>query len=135
MQLRSAKSQLLQEAEESDDELRWIPIESVHDTLQEYFRTSNNMMNVYPELLPGDFPPRSDEPGYRTSFGGQPRWIQFTDYPNCEECGSPMPFIGQIDSIGLANCEKTRNSFQFNDAGMIYIFHCCGLSKVVDSSG
>lgn len=133
-QIRQAKERLLHEAKETKDDSRWFPIEIVHDELQKYIRISNKMMDVYPELFPGDFPNPSVALGHRTRFGGQPRWIQPTDYPSCEACGSPMPFVGQIDSVGLAKSENTKGSFKFSDAGMIYIFHCCGSSKVIDSS-
>lgn len=125
---------MLHAAQEAEDDHSWIPIESVHDALQEYIRISNKMMDLYSVLFPGDLPSSSEEMGHRTRFGGQPRWIQPTDYPNCDVCGSPMPFIGEIDSVGLAQSEKAKGSFTFNDAGMFYIFHCCGLSKVIDSS-
>ncbi len=46
-QIRRAKVRLLHEAKEAEDDHRWIPIESVHDALQDYIRISNKMMDVF----------------------------------------------------------------------------------------
>jgi hypothetical protein len=63
--------------------------------------------------------------GKRSKFGGQPNWIQNDDTPICPDCGEPMTFVAQLDSIGFdrANGEAAQG-FMFGDVGLIYVFFC-----------
>ncbi len=73
--------------------------------------------------------------GRRSKLGGIPDWLQGEDVPNCEDCGKPMTFIGQIDSI---EHDQTGNPHQqpydeqeyiFGDVGLIYVFYCFDCSS------
>ena len=54
-------------------------------------------------------------PGTRHKLGGRPDWLQGDQTPRCE-CGQPMQFYGQLDSIG--------DDFNLADVGIIYVFVC-----------
>ena len=60
--------------------------------------------------------------GRRSKLGGQPTWIQNEDTPNCEDCGEPMTFVAQLDSIGHRQPEA--QGYMFGDVGLIYVFFC-----------
>ena len=62
--------------------------------------------------------PRACNPhlGFRHKIGGSPDWIQGEETPKCPECGLPMSFYGQLDSLG--------EDFDIGDCGMIYVFLC-----------
>lgn len=67
--------------------------------------------------------------GNRTKFGGSPDWIQNDATPVCTCCKKAMTFIGQIDSLSVAEnalgqALKERGSYMFGDAGMVYVFWC-----------
>lgn len=81
-----------------------------------------------------DYP---DNLGQRTKLGGAPDWIQGDETPECSECGEPMSFVAQIDSIEhdsprnpLHRRFPTPKDYMFGDVGMIYVFFCfpCGQS-------
>lgn len=72
-----------------------------------------------------------DNLGLRTKLGGKPDWIQDDATPECEECGEPMSFVAQIDSIEhqsehnpLMDEPPRHIDFLFGDVGMIYVFYC-----------
>ncbi|MEM8510346.1 MAG: hypothetical protein AAF717_21110 [Bacteroidota bacterium] len=50
----------------------------------------------------------NNEVGFRHKLGGTPDSIHGVEFPNCKDCGKPMTFYAQIDSIGatynLADC-------------------------------
>ncbi len=86
-------------------------------------------------LAPGEtaYPPGDHSfDGRRTKLGGAPDWEQGDEHPNCPECGEPMSFVAQIDSV---EHEKRNNPhgrpvlgddqhWMFGDVGMIYVFFC-----------
>lgn len=79
----------------------------------------------------------TDEPGLRTKLGGKPSWIQGDATPECEECGEPMHFVAQIDSIEhrseynpLMVDPPKHVDFMFGDVGMIYVFYCFDCTRV-----
>ena len=57
-----------------------------------------------------------EEIGKRHQLGGEPRFLQETEWPNCPSCQEVMLFYGQLDSI--------NDEFCIADCGMIYIFIC-----------
>jgi uncharacterized protein YwqG len=63
------------------------------------------------------------EIGTRHQLGGEPNFIQREDYPVCPDCGKPMTFYAQIDSINDDVC--------LADCGMIYVFVCFDCNKTV----
>lgn len=75
-----------------------------------------------------------DNVGFRSKLGGEPNWIQEPEVPVCPDCGIPMTFVGQIDSI--EQMKYTHNNsltftlptskilYDFGDAGMLYLFYC-----------
>ena len=78
--------------------------------------------------VPLDYP---ENVGLRTKLGGKPDWIQLAETPDCEECGEPMYFVAQIDSVEHQNehnplmDEPPKHiDFMFGDVGMIYVFYC-----------
>jgi hypothetical protein len=54
------------------------------------------------------------EIGTRHRLGGNPNFIQRDDFPTCPDCGKPMTFYAQIDSVNDEVC--------LADCGMIYVF-------------
>ena len=75
--------------------------------------------------------------GLRTKLGGKPDWIQSDETPECDECGEPMAFVAQIDSVEHQNehnpivQERTKHiDFMFGDVGMIYVFYCFDCAQV-----
>jgi uncharacterized protein YwqG len=72
--------------------------------------------------------------GTRTKLGGEPTWIQDDETPECAQCGEPMHFVAQIDSIehrsahnpamNVINERPKHIDFMFGDVGMIYVFYC-----------
>ncbi len=75
--------------------------------------------------------------GLRTKLGGKPDWIQGNETPECEDCGEPVYFVAQIDSVEHYNEHNTLMNeppkhidFMFGDVGMIYAFYCFDCSQV-----
>jgi uncharacterized protein YwqG len=75
--------------------------------------------------------------GLRTKLGGKPDWIQGDETPECEECGEPMWFVAQIDSVEhrsehnpLMDEPPKHIDFMFGDVGMIYVFSCFDCARV-----
>jgi hypothetical protein len=75
--------------------------------------------------------------GLRTKLGGKPDWIQGDETPECPECGEPMYFVAQIDSIehrsehnAVMKDPPKHIDFVFSDVGMLYIFYCFDCSQV-----
>jgi hypothetical protein len=54
--------------------------------------------------------------GTRHQLGGEPSWIQKSEYPDCESCHQRMTFYGQLDSL--------NDEFVIGDVGMVYVFIC-----------
>ena len=54
--------------------------------------------------------------GQRHRIGGQPDFIHGTEHPACPNCGQPMTFYGQLDSL--------NDDVVLGDLGMIYVFVC-----------
>jgi hypothetical protein len=54
--------------------------------------------------------------GTRHRLGGEPTWLQGEATPRCADCGEPMTFYGQLDSIG--------DDVVLADCGLIYVFVC-----------
>lgn len=55
--------------------------------------------------------------------GGEPRWIQNNEHPNCTSCGKPMVFIMEIKSREHITNGKVH--LMFGDCGSLYVFSCC----------
>jgi predicted nucleic acid-binding Zn ribbon protein len=72
-------------------------------------------LNDEAKLLPG-FKWADDAIGKRHQLGGTPQWLQDDMTPTCKECGKPMTFYAQLDSINDDIC--------IADCGMIYVFVC-----------
>ena len=98
------------------------------------------------ELVPeGDhaYPPGRENLGLRSKLGGDPNWVQGDDTPACPQCGEPMSFVGQIDSIehkedhNPHRQEYREQDFMFGDVGVIYVFFCfdCSETKSVFQCG
>ena len=58
----------------------------------------------------------NENAGTRNKLGGKPDWIQSDATPECIDCGKPMTFYGQLDSIG--------DEFDLADCGILYVFVC-----------
>lgn len=56
------------------------------------------------------------EAGTRHQLGGEPTFLQRTDWPECSSCGQKMTFYGQLDSI--------NDDVILADCGLIYVFVC-----------
>ncbi len=56
------------------------------------------------------------EVGTRHQLGGEPTFIQKTDWPACSSCGQKMTFYAQLDSI--------NDDVILADCGLIYVFVC-----------
>jgi hypothetical protein len=54
--------------------------------------------------------------GKRHQLGGEPRFLQPEEWPQCAACREEMSFYAQLDSIGDDVC--------IADCGMIYVFIC-----------
>ena len=54
--------------------------------------------------------------GKRHKLGGEPDFLQEGSAPSCPECGEPMTFYAQLDSI--------NDEFCIADCGMVYVFLC-----------
>ena len=50
-------------------------------------------------------------------LSGWPKWVQDPEYPNCPDCGEPMPAIFQIDS-------EDHVDYMFGDCGTAHVFRC-----------
>ena len=63
----------------------------------------------------------------KNRLGGDPRWIQSPEIPECPKCGKIMHFALQMDGCG---------SLSFGDAGMLYAFACpaCKVTATVIQS-
>jgi hypothetical protein len=89
------------------------------------------------------YPPGRENLGLRSKLGGEPDWVQGNDTPACPECGEPMSFVGQIDSIehkedhNPHRQEHREQDFMFGDVGIIYVFFCfdCLASQSVFQCG
>ena len=78
--------------------------------------------------LPG-FKWAAPEVGKRHRLGGKPESLQASTQPTCSECGEPMTFYGQLDSINDDYC--------LADAGLVYVFvcfDCVTAQAVIDSA-
>jgi hypothetical protein len=62
------------------------------------------------------FEAAGDEVGTRHRLAGAPTWLQDDETPTCRDCGEPMTFYGQLDSIGDDIC--------IADVGLVYVFVC-----------
>lgn len=56
------------------------------------------------------------EVGTRHRLGGEPEGMAASEYPRCRDCGQPMTFYGQLDSIG--------DDIALADAGVVEVFVC-----------
>ena len=56
------------------------------------------------------------EVGSRHQLGGDPTFLQLTNWPVCSSCGSKMTFYAQLDSI--------NDVIILADCGIIYVFVC-----------
>lgn len=65
--------------------------------------------------LPG-FTWAGPEVGQRHRLGGQPSLLRAVDPPTCSDCGEPMTFYGQLDSIS--------DDYVLADAGLVFVFAC-----------
>lgn len=63
-----------------------------------------------------------DQIGTRHRLGGNPDFLQDTDWPSCPDCGEKMIFYAQLDSI--------NDEFCLADCGMIYVFVCLECNTV-----
>ena len=76
--------------------------------------------------------PRYNSHGRRTKLGGKPDWIQQEETPICQDCGTPMTFVSQIDSVEhdwesnphSVDALSDNQKWMFGDVGMIYVFFC-----------
>ncbi len=59
--------------------------------------------------------PTTDAPITESKLGGKPTWIQVEWQPEC--CGTPMTFLGQIDSLDIQEANLPNSA-------IIYIFFC-----------
>lgn len=100
------------------------PLPEIRVTLERVSPGDRAVIDDYPDNL-----------GLRTKLGGEPDWIQGDEVPECEDCGEPMTFVAQIDSIEhdspnnpLRRAYPARKDYMFGDVGMIYVFFCfaCG---------
>jgi hypothetical protein len=62
------------------------------------------------------------EVGKRHQLGGVPLRIKESDYPKCPDCGKPMTFYGQLDSI--------NDDLIIADCGTIAVFFCFDCNEV-----
>jgi len=79
------------------------------------FRLRPEPLSPEAEALPG-FEWAAPEVGGRHRLGGAPGWLQGDATPVCRECGEPMTFYGQLDSI--------NDDIVLADAGLVYVFVC-----------
>jgi hypothetical protein len=91
-------------------------------------------------LKPGEqaYPRGGDVPHYeyhgqRTKLGGDPDHVQGDNGPpECPQCGKPMTFVAQIDSVEhdwnsnphAVDIFSKQQRWMFGDVGMIYVFFC-----------
>lgn len=54
-------------------------------------------------------------------LGGYPAWIQAAEYPECPDCGAPMPFVLQLDSY-LST--EDGGEWLWGNGGIAYVFWC-----------
>ena len=71
--------------------------------------------------LPG-FKWAGREVGTRHQLGGRPSERVTAVWPACPDCGEPMTFYGQLDSI--------NDEFCVMDAGVICVFMCFDCNEV-----
>jgi len=57
------------------------------------------------------------------SVGGEPRWVQNDEHPNCIACGKPMVFVMEIKS--REDITNGKEHLMFGDCGSLYVFSCC----------
>ena len=77
---------------------------------------------------------RREHLGQRTKLGGKPDWDQNDETPECPDCGAPMTFVAQVDSVEhqsklnphSVNALSDDQKWMFGDVGMIYVFFCLG---------
>jgi hypothetical protein len=69
------------------------------------------------------------EIGSRHRLGGRPTFLQEARIPACSDCGEPMTFYGQLDSI--------NDEFNLADCGLVYVFVCfdCFTAQAFVQSG
>jgi hypothetical protein len=79
------------------------------------FRLVREPVSPEAEALPG-FEWASEEVGQRHQLGGEPQWLQGDATPVCRECGEPMTFYGQLDSV--------NDDIVLADVGLVYVFVC-----------
>jgi hypothetical protein len=76
--------------------------------------------------------PHYEYHGQRTKLGGEPDWVQSDEVPLCSDCGAPMSFVAQIDSVEhqwksnphSVDALSDDQRWMFADVGMIYVFFC-----------
>ena len=56
------------------------------------------------------------EIGFRNKIGGAPDGITEEEFPKCPECGRPMSFYGQLDSL--------NDEVIIADCGLVAVFIC-----------
>jgi hypothetical protein len=91
------------------------------------FKLIPQPLNKVAEDLP-KFKWAPEEIGTRHQLGGEPKFIQHAEWPDCPSCSKKMIFYGQLDSI--------NDDFIIADCGMIYIFICfdCNETKAIIQS-
>ena len=54
-------------------------------------------------------------------LGGRPSWVQWADFPKCQQCQKVMPFLAQFDS----NIEtESGGEWLWGSGGACYVFWC-----------
>jgi uncharacterized protein YwqG len=89
--------------------------------------------------------PHYEYHGQRTKLGGKPDWVQNDETPTCLDCGAPMTFVSQIDSVEhqwksnphSVSALSDDQKWMFGDVGMIYVFFCfdCNTTSSVFQCG
>ena len=96
------------------------------ERLREYRLTAAPLCDDDVELDGSD----PNQLGLRSKLGGDPTFIQGGKLPDCPDCGNPMRFVAQIDSIehdwhtNPNARDYSDQHFMFGDVGMIYVFFC-----------
>ena len=81
--------------------------------------------DIFPEthLTLAESASPEQEPDALVKLGGTPDWIQNEEHPTCDECGSMMVFVSQINSD--ESFVSGSRVLMFGDSGRLYTFVCC----------
>ncbi len=71
----------------------------------------------------------SADVGFRNKIGGNPTNLHENDFPKCPDCGKPMTFYGQLDSL--------NDDIIIADCGIVAVFICfdCLTTESLITSG